>query len=85
VDLPLANRHLNKGFGDTLTAAFEFALTLGLFLLLGWLLDRWLGTQPIFMIVLSVFAVVGLLVRMWLAYDREMRRHEERLLGGPRP
>jgi Flp pilus assembly protein TadB len=76
VDLLPAKRQLNRGFGDTLSRAFEFAVSLGLFLFLGWLIDRWLGTQPVFMIVLTIFAFAGLGVRLWISYDQEMRKHE---------
>ena len=76
MDLLPAKRQLNRGFGDTLSRAFEFAVSLGLFLFLGWLIDRWLGTQPVFMIVLTIFAFAGLGVRMWISYDQEMRKHE---------
>jgi F0F1-type ATP synthase assembly protein I len=76
VDLLPARRQLNQGFGDTLTKAFEFAVSLGLFLFFGWLVDRWLGTQPVFMVAFTIFAFAGLGVRLWIAYDREMRRHE---------
>jgi F0F1-type ATP synthase assembly protein I len=76
VDLLPAKRQLNRGFGDTLSRAFEFAVSLGIFLFLGWLLDRWLGTQPVFMVVLTIFAFTGLGVRLWISYDQEMRKHE---------
>lgn len=76
MDLLPANRHLNRGFGDTLSRAFEFAAVVAVFLGLGWLLDRWAGTQPLFMLVLTVFALAGQGVRLYYAYDQEMRRHE---------
>jgi F0F1-type ATP synthase assembly protein I len=81
VDLLPVKRDLHRGFGDTLSRAFEFAGVVGVFLFLGWLLDRWLGTQPIFMIVLVVFALVGQGARLWYAYDAQMRRHEADLPG----
>ena len=37
----------------------EFALAILLFLGLGYLLDNWLGTRPVFMIVMFLVAVVG--------------------------
>jgi F0F1-type ATP synthase assembly protein I len=76
VDFLPANRQLNRSFGTTLSRAFEFAAVVGLFLFFGWLLDRAIGTQPLFMIVLTVFALAGQGVRMWYAYDAEMRKHE---------
>lgn len=81
MDLLPAKRDLNRGFGDTLSRAFEFAGVVAVFLGLGWLVDRWLGTQPVFMIVLTVFALVGQGVRIAYAYDAQMRKHEAELPG----
>jgi F0F1-type ATP synthase assembly protein I len=66
----------NTAFGDALAKAFEFAGTLAIFFFIGWGLDIWAGTTPLFMIVCSVFCLVGLTVRYWYTYDAEMRRHE---------
>lgn len=72
-------RALTYGFGDAMGRATEIALLPAVFGGLGWLLDRWLGTRPVFFIVLVVFAFGGMLVRMWLGYDAAMRRHEAEL------
>ncbi len=58
------------------------ALTLAAFLLLGWLLDRWLGTAPLFMIVLTLVSAAGQFVRMKYTYDAEMERLEAERLAG---
>ena len=85
MDLLPANRHLNRGFGDTLSRAFEFAAVVGVFLGLGWLLDRWAGTQPLFMILLD-----GLRARSARACasttptTQEMRQARRRAPGPPR-
>jgi len=75
-----AKRDLNRGFGEAMSVATEIALLPAVFGFLGWLLDRWLGTSPLFLIALVVFAFAGMLVRTWIGYDAEMRRHEA---GGP--
>lgn len=67
---------LYRGFGDTLSRALELALTPTIFGALGWLLDRWVGTSPLFTLVLFLLAVVGMFARMWYGYDRRMRAHE---------
>ena len=77
MDLLPANRHLNRGFGDTLSRAFEFAAVVGVFLGLGWLIDRWAGTQPLFIILFTVLALIGQGVRLYYAYDLEMSKHDE--------
>jgi F0F1-type ATP synthase assembly protein I len=83
VPLPRADRapkSLSNGSSDTLGRGMDVALTLAVFLGLGWLLDRWLGTAPLFMIVLTVFSAVGQFIRLKYVYDAEMERLEaERL------
>lgn len=75
-----AKRELNAGFGDALARAFELVATPGVFGLLGWLLDRKLGTTPLFALVFF-FVVLGYVVwKLWSGYVSDMQRHE-RLLG----
>jgi ATP synthase protein I len=57
----------------TLGHGMEMALTVLVFLGLGFALDRWLGTKPAFMIALVVFAMVGQFVKIWLSYERTMK------------
>jgi F0F1-type ATP synthase assembly protein I len=54
----------------------EMALTIAVFLGIGWGLDVWLGTQPIFMIALVIFSTVGQFIKMWFIYDARMRMLE---------
>ena len=65
-----------RGFGDGLARAFELAVTPMVFGAFGYLLDAWLHTRPLFMIVLVVLSLVGISIRMWFGYDQEMRQHE---------
>lgn len=76
MDLTGQKRQLNRGLGDALVSSFEFAATLAIFVGVGWLLDRWLGTTPWLMIVLAVLALVGLIAKLWYGYDAEMTRQE---------
>lgn len=80
---PRANRapkSLASGSSDSLGRGMDVALTLAFFLGLGWLLDRWLGTPPLFMIVLTIFAAIGQFLHMKYVYDAHMERLEaERL------
>jgi ATP synthase protein I len=64
---------------DNVGRGIELVVGIVVFLGLGWLLDRWLDTKPIFMIVFFVFAVVGNFVKLWLGYDKKMRAHEAEL------
>ena len=55
---------------------------------IGWLLDRWLGTTPWFMIGLTLFCVIGKSVLLLATYNEKMKRHEaeraERIRGASR-
>lgn len=65
-----------RGFGDALSRALELALTPTIFGGLGWLLDRWAGTSPLFTLVMFLLAVVAMFLRMYFGYDTRMRAHE---------
>lgn len=60
------------GLGDGFTRAFEIALTPALFCGFGYLTDGLAGTRPVFMIGFTVFAVVGMFLRLWYVYDATM-------------
>ena len=69
------------GFGNALSRAFELVLTPAIFGFFGWLLDRWLGTVPIFMIVMVVLGLIGVFCRLRYSYEAKMREHEEARLA----
>ena len=64
---------VNKGTSDRLGIGIDVALVTLVFLGLGYLLDRWLDTKPVFMIVLVVVALVGEFMRFWYAYTARMK------------
>lgn len=64
---------------DSLGRGMDVALTMLVFLILGWLIDRWLGLFPVFTIVLVVFAAIGSFVRMKYVYDAQMEQLEAAL------
>ena len=78
-------RETYNGFGEALARAFELAVTPVLMGGGGWLLDRWLGTSPVFTIVLFVLAVVGLGASSYYRYTADMKAHEARMPWGGRP
>ena len=61
---------------DSLGRGAEISVSVGIFLVIGLLVDNWLGTQPIFTIVLSLFSLLGSFVRMWYVYDGNMQVQE---------
>ena len=69
-------RELNRGLGDALAQAVDVAGTTAIFFFFGWLLDRWLGTKPLFMIVLTLFCLIGKIVLMLYSYNDKMKRLE---------
>jgi F0F1-type ATP synthase assembly protein I len=80
MDLLRQRRELNQGWGDAFATSFEFAATTAIFLFLGWLLDRWLGTAPVFMVALALFCIVGKSILLAATYNEKMKRLEaERL------
>lgn len=61
---------------STLGRGMDVALISALFLGLGYLLDRWLDTKPLFMIILVVLALVGEFIRIRMSYEAKMRALE---------
>lgn len=69
----------------------EVAFTLAVFLGIGVLLDNWLRTRPLFIIVMVVLALVGQFAKLWYEYDAKMklladqRRRESLNVSPPDP
>jgi len=61
---------------DNIGKGMDLALTVLLFLGIGYALDRWLDTKPLLMIVLSVLAVAGKGASMYYGYQATMERLE---------
>ena len=84
------NQHLYNGFGESTARAFELAVTPAIFGFLGYLLDRAVGTSPVFLIVFVLLCVIGMGIRMYYGYVRAMDAHEAKTpwarnrAGGPR-
>ena len=74
---PTQTGELYNGAGEGMSRAFELAVTPVIIGGLGYLLDRWLGLVPVLTIVFFLVAMVGLVARLWYAYDAEMVRHEK--------
>lgn len=80
---PIArNRGDAVGHGDdTLGRGMDMALTIAVFIVVGALLDRWLGTFPVATIACILLASVGSFLRMKYVYDEMMDRHEAERSG----
>ena len=68
--------------GQTLGRGMDFALVVLVFLGIGYVLDRWLGTRPLFMIGLVVFAVVGQFIKIYYDYTATMQELEAKRAEG---
>lgn len=67
-----AKQQLNRGYSDGLARGVELVLAMLTMGALGWLLDRWLGTDPFLAIGLGAFGVGGAFAKLWAGYDRDM-------------
>lgn len=74
-------RELTNGFGNALTTAVELAVTPALMALIGWYVDRWLGTSPAFFLFLFVFTLGYVSWREYTQYQARMEQQEQQLLG----
>ncbi len=66
---------------DSLGHGMDAVIMLALFLLAGYGLDRWFGTVPVFMIVMTVLGSVGLFFKFKYRYDAKMNQHEAERRG----
>ena len=61
---------------DNVGRGMELALLTLLFLGVGYGLDRWLNTKPVFMIALVLLGIVGQILRFRYAYEATMDQLE---------
>jgi F0F1-type ATP synthase assembly protein I len=68
-------RELSNGMHRS-TGSFELVLGPVLMGLIGLLLDRWLDTTPLFIILLAVLGFAGAAVNLYYGYRNQMNEHE---------
>lgn len=77
---PTTTRRLTRGptaaTGESIGQGMDAALTLALFVGVGYAIDRWLGTTPAFMIGLFVLVAVVLFVSWKARYTARMEMLE---------
>lgn len=76
-----AKRELNNGFGNALSRAVEIAVTPLIFGFLGWLLDGWAGTRPLFMLLLGLLVFGYTVWKQFAAYGHSMEAEQQKLFG----
>jgi F0F1-type ATP synthase assembly protein I len=58
------------------TGSYELVFSTLILALIGFGLDRWLGTTPILTIVFAVLGLIGAVVKLVYGYQAEMQEHE---------
>lgn len=66
-----------QGYNDGLTQALTFVVAPVLLGLLGFAIDRWLGTRPVFMLVLGSLGVIATFVTAYYEYQARCAREDE--------
>jgi F0F1-type ATP synthase assembly protein I len=76
VELPDRQATWN-GFGEALSLAVGLVVTPLLFALLGWWLDRMLGTDPVLAFAFGAVGLFGQCAHMYYSYRARIAREEE--------
>lgn len=71
-----STRAKNRTESAAMNGGMEIGLTVLLFVLLGLAIDNWLGTDPMFVIVLFLFGTIGSGLRYYFMYTADMERLE---------
>ena len=75
--IPQKTRSDSTDSYDGIGRGMEFAVLVLMFLGIGYMLDRWFSTKPIFMIVFVLLALVGQFASMYYGYDERMKALEQ--------
>ena len=67
-------RELKNGFGDAFAAAFELTVTPAIFGLIGWFVDRQLGTTPLLTIIFVLVTVGYASWKMYREYSETLEK-----------
>ena len=65
-------RELRQGAGEALSASFEMIATPAVFAFFGWLIDRQIGTFPVFTLVLGGLVLFYTVWRAYTQYSQKM-------------
>ena len=79
--MKLLRPHTRVNPRDSLGQGFDAVITLVLFFVAGFFLDRWLGTTPLMMIVLTLAAAVGVFYKLKVAYEAKMDEYDQERRG----
>ncbi|MSO86194.1 MAG: AtpZ/AtpI family protein [Acidimicrobiia bacterium] len=76
-----AKRELNNGFGNSMSTAVELVVSPILMGLLGWWIDRQLGTFPLFALALFLVTLGYIVWKQFAVYAARMDRQQQELLA----
>ena len=62
---------MNRSHGS-----FELVVSPLIFALIGYGLDRWIGTTPWLTVIFAIIGLAGAVVKIYYGYEVEMRQHE---------
>jgi F0F1-type ATP synthase assembly protein I len=68
-------REISQQMGRT-TGGYELVFSPLLLALIGYGIDRLLGTVPLFTIIFAVLGVIGAVTKIYFQYRTEMEQHE---------
>ena len=71
--IPRSVTTTGKATDDKIGKGIDVALVTLAFLGIGYLLDHWLDTKPLFMVGLVVLGLIGEFLRFWYDYDARMK------------
>ena len=66
------------GSDDSMTKGIEIAGTVLVLFAIGFFVDRWLGTAPVFMVLLTIIAMIVQFIKMYYVYSSAMRHLEQK-------
>ena len=78
---PRERSKIYNGASDAWARAVELTATPLIFGFLGYRLDLWVGTLPVFTVVFSAFCLSYEVWKMWVSYEAAMQVHEAELLA----
>jgi F0F1-type ATP synthase assembly protein I len=82
--IPRSLTTTGKATDDKIGKGIDVALVTLAFLGIGYGLDRWLDTKPLFMVGLVSIGLIGEFLRFWYEYDARMKVHEAQRAAGTR-
>ena len=72
-----SERARRSGFDDGLSQALSLVVGPVVFAFVGFLLDRALGTGPVFLVALGIFGFLGAVLALYFRYQAAVARDDE--------